>query len=106
MPVCSNGGENLPRGFGIGETELVFKGAVDNLFPCRGPFCIRTGRQLDQRFKTEELFAETLGLPGGAKVKAGKYWSNVGYLNQQHPHEWDFVDYAAGLQAGVWGAVE
>ena len=86
-----NGAENLPRGFGIGETELVFKGAVDNLFRGEARFVFE--QQGDSTsLKTEELFAETLGLPWGTKVKAGKYWSSVGYLNDKHPHEWDFVD--------------
>ena len=86
-----NGGENLPRGFGIGETELVFKGAVDNLFRGEARFVFEQEGD-STSLKTEELYAETLGLPWGTKIKAGKYWSNVGYLNDKHPHEWDFVD--------------
>jgi hypothetical protein len=35
---------------------------------------------------------ETLALPTGLKLKAGRFLSGVGYLNQQHPHEWDFSD--------------
>jgi len=89
--VLPSGGENLPRGFGIGETELVFKGAVDNLFRAEARFVFEQEGN-STSLKTEELYAETLGLPGGTKVKAGKYWSNVGYLNDKHPHEWDFVD--------------
>lgn len=86
-----NGGENLPRGFGIGETELVFKGAVDNLFRGEARFVFEQEGNTTS-LKTEEVFAETLGLPWGTKVKAGKYWSSIGYLNDKHPHEWDFVD--------------
>lgn len=86
-----NAAENLPRGFGIGETELVFKGAVDNLFRGEARFVFE--QQGDSTsLKTEEVFVETLGLPWGSKVKAGKYWSHIGYLNDKHPHEWDFVD--------------
>jgi hypothetical protein len=86
-----NGGENLPRGFGIGETELVFKGAVDNLFRGEARFVFEQEGNTTS-LKTEEVFAETLGLPWGTKIKAGKYWSSIGYLNDKHPHEWDFVD--------------
>ena len=89
--VLPGAGENLPRGFGIGETELVFKGAVDNLFRAEARFVFEQEGS-STSLKTEEVYAETLGLPGGTKVKAGKYWSNVGYLNDKHPHEWDFVD--------------
>ncbi len=90
--LLPNGSEGIPRGFSIGETELVFKGAVDNLFRAEARFVFEQEPQGSVSLKTEELFAETLGLPGGTKVKAGKYWSNVGYLNDKHPHEWDFVD--------------
>ncbi|MEN9902844.1 MAG: hypothetical protein RL651_1508 [Pseudomonadota bacterium] len=89
--VLPNGAEGVPRGFSIGETELVFKGAVDNLFRGEARFVLEQEGN-STSIKTEELFAETLGLPGGTKVKAGKYWSSVGYLNDKHPHEWDFVD--------------
>lgn len=89
--VLPNGAEGVPRGFSVGETELVFKGAVDNLFRGEARFVLEQEGN-STSIKTEEVFAETLGLPWGTKVKAGKYWSNVGYLNDKHPHEWDFVD--------------
>ena len=89
--VLPNGAEGVPRGFSIGETELVFKGAVDNLFRGEARFVLEQEGN-STSIKTEEVFAETLGLPWGTKVKAGKYWSSVGYLNDKHPHEWDFVD--------------
>lgn len=89
--VLPTGGEGIPRGFSIGETELALKGAVDNLFRAEARFVLeQVGNSTS--LKTEEAYAETLGLPGGTKVKAGKYWSSVGYLNDKHPHEWDFVD--------------
>lgn len=83
--------EGIPRGFSIGETELAVSGAVDNLFRAEARFVLeQTGSSTAVR--TEEAYAETLGLPWGTKVKAGKYWSSVGYLNDKHPHQWDFVD--------------
>ena len=86
-----NGAEGIPRGFSIGETELAVSGAVDNLFRAEARFVLeQTGSNTAVR--TEEAYAETLGLPWGTKIKAGKYWSSVGYLNDKHPHEWDFVD--------------
>jgi hypothetical protein len=86
-----NGAEGVPRGFSIGETELAFMGAVDNLFRAEARFVLEQEGNTTA-IKTELAYAETLGLPWGTKVKAGKYWSNVGYLNDKHPHEWDFVD--------------
>ncbi len=89
--VLPNGAEGVPRGFSIGETELAFMGAVDNLFRAEARFVLEQEGNTTA-IKTELAYAETLGLPWGTKVKAGKYWSNVGYLNDKHPHEWDFVD--------------
>jgi hypothetical protein len=40
----------------------------------------------------EEAYLTTLTLPAGFQVRAGKFLSPFGRLNQQHPHVWDFVD--------------
>ncbi len=86
-----NGGEIAPprRSFSIGETELALSASVDHLF--RGE--VRLSMAGDSSsVSTEEASIETLALPAGLKLKAGRYLSGIGYLNQQHPHGWDFVD--------------
>jgi len=40
----------------------------------------------------EEAYLTTLSLPAGLQVRAGKFFSPFGRLEQQHPHVWDFVD--------------
>jgi hypothetical protein len=40
----------------------------------------------------EEAWLETTRLPGGLQVRAGRFASQIGYLNQQHPHADDFVE--------------
>src|SRR5512146_962127 len=40
----------------------------------------------------EEAYLTTLTLPAGFQVRAGKFFSPFGRLNQQHPHVWDFID--------------
>lgn len=40
----------------------------------------------------EEAYLTTLGLPAGLQMRAGKFRSPVGRLNQEHPHVWDFID--------------
>ncbi len=86
-----SGGENIPRGFSLGETELALAGTVDNLFRAEARLVLAQNGQ-DFNVSMEEAFFETLGLPVGLKAKAGKFRSTVGYLNNKHPHEWDFVD--------------
>ena len=96
------GGENIPRGFSLGETELGFAGTVDNLFRAEARLVLAQNGQ-DFNISLEEAFFETLGLPAGAKVKAGKFFSSVGYLNNKHPHEWDFVDLPLAYKAFFGG---
>jgi hypothetical protein len=40
----------------------------------------------------EEAWIETTRLPAGLQARAGRFASQVGYLNQQHPHADDFVE--------------
>ena len=50
----------------------------------------------------EEAFIETVALGNGLKIKAGRFFSAIGYLNQQHGHAWDFVD-APLIYRGLFG---
>ena len=97
-----SGGENIPRGFSLGETELALAGTVDNLFRAEARLVLAQNGQ-SFNVSLEEAFFETLGLPAGTKVKAGKFFSNVGYLNNKHPHEWDFVDLPLAYKAFFGG---
>ena len=38
----------------------------------------------------------------GFTLRGGRFFSAVGYLNQQHEHAWDFAD-APLVYAGLWG---
>src|SRR5260370_40136700 len=40
----------------------------------------------------EEGYIQTLSLSYGFTVKAGRFFSGVGYHNQIHAHAWDFTD--------------
>jgi len=97
-----SGGENIPRGLSLGETELALAGTVDNLFRAEARLVLAQNGQ-DFNVALEEAFFETLGMPAGLKVKAGKFFSSVGYLNNKHPHEWDFVDLPLAYKAFFGG---
>lgn len=90
-------GERAPegRGFNLGESELAISANVDHLF--RGDF--RLAIAPDNTVGVEEASIQTLGLGAGVKLKAGRFLSGVGYLNEQHPHEWDFSDAPLPYQA-------
>lgn len=88
-----SGGEVGPpkKGFSLGESELAFSANVDHLFRANARFALAEDDGAGV-VEVEEVNVETLGLSSGFKVKAGRFLSGVGYLNQQHPHEWDFAD--------------
>ncbi|MEY4591597.1 MAG: hypothetical protein RIR18_492 [Pseudomonadota bacterium] len=99
-----NGGEIKPpgRGFSLGETELGFSANVDHLFRANVRLSIADDGGTGS-INTEEAHIETLGLGDGLKVKAGRFLSGIGYLNAQHPHEWDFVDAPLAYKV-FWGS--
>jgi len=88
-----SGGEVGPprKGFSLGESELAFSANVDHLFRGNARFSLAEDNG-QGTVEVEEVNVETLAMPSGFKLKAGRFLSGVGYLNQQHPHEWDFTD--------------
>jgi hypothetical protein len=94
--VPSNG-ELMPEGrsFNLGESELVIAANIDPMF--RGT--LRLALAPDNTLGVEEASVQTLGLGNGFNLKAGRFLSGVGYLNEQHPHEWDFSNAPLPYQA-------
>ena len=77
-----------PRGFSLGESELVLSASVDHLF--RGTLVAAIAPE--GGVGVEEAYVQTLDLSKGFTVKAGRFFSSVGYLNEIHAHAWDFTD--------------
>lgn len=76
------------RGFGLAESEL---GLAANIDPwLRGVANISL--HPDNTVSVEEAYVQTTALSHGLSLKAGRFFSGVGYLNSQHAHTWDFVD--------------
>jgi hypothetical protein len=80
------------EGLSADETELSLSSNVDDKFYGFATVSLgqNTGGETD--VSVEEAWFETLALPYGLTVKAGKFFSDVGYINATHPHAWDFVD--------------
>jgi hypothetical protein len=76
------------RGFSLGESELGIYANVDHLFYGGLNFAIHP----DNSVSAEEAFVQTTSLPNGFTLKAGRFFSGIGYQNEQHAHTWDFVD--------------
>ncbi len=83
------------RGFSLAESELGFAASIDPWL--RGAANISI--QPDNTVSVEEAYVQTTSLGNGFSFKAGRFFSNVGYLNPQHAHTWDFVDNPLAYQA-------
>jgi hypothetical protein len=86
------------RGFSLNDTELTISGGVDPYFRAQATIAVTP----ENTTEIEEAYFQTLSLPYGLGLKGGRYFSNLAYLNQFHPHAWDFVDAPLVYQA-YWG---
>lgn len=87
------------RGFSLGESEVGLSANIDPwLF---GSLVLSVAG--DNTIAAEEAFVQTTALPNGLKVKAGRFFAGLGYLNEQHAHTWDFVDAPLAYQAFLGG---
>lgn len=76
------------NGFNLREAELWLGATVDPYFDAQATLAVESGGEVE----LEEAYFQTRALPAGLKVKAGKFFSDIGYINDQHPHAWDFTD--------------
>ena len=85
-----SGGEVAPprRGLSLGESELAMSANVDHLF--RGALFLAVAPE--GGVEVEEGYVQALGLGRGFTVKAGRFFSGVGYQNEVHAHARDFTD--------------
>ena len=83
------------RGFSLSESELGFAASIDPWL--RGAANISI--QSDNSISVEEAYVQTTSLGNGFALKAGRFFSGIGYLNPQHSHTWDFVDNPLAYQA-------
>ena len=83
------------RGFSLGESELGLAASIDPWL--RGTANIAIGA--DDSVEIEEAYVQTTSLGNGLSLKAGRFFSAIGYLNAQHAHTWDFVDAPLAYQA-------
>ncbi len=95
------GGEVGPgrRGFSLGESELVLNANVDDRFA--GNLIVSLSPE--NTVSVEEAYGIFIGAPFGLVPKFGRFFSGIGYLNEQHQHVWDFVDAPLAYQAFLGG---
>ncbi|WP_024326853.1 hypothetical protein [Thioalkalivibrio sp. AKL19] len=74
-------------GFNLGHSEIKLDAQLGDLFDG-----VLTLGFDDSDIEVEEAYLTTRALPGGFQIKAGKFLSDIGYINSRHGHEWDFVN--------------
>ena len=101
IPGFTPDGEIGPgrRSFGLGESELVLSANVDPHFS--GTLILAVTPE--DTIAVEEAYGRYLGAPFGLAPKFGRFLSGIGYLNETHPHAWDFVDAPLAYQAFLGG---
>jgi hypothetical protein len=83
------------RGFSLAESELGFAASIDPWLRGAANIALHP----DDSVSVEEAYVQTTSLGNGLALKAGRFFSGVGYLNAQHAHTWDFVDNPLSYQA-------
>jgi hypothetical protein len=76
------------RGFALKESELSISANIDPEFRGTGTFSLDPAGGIS----VENGFVQTSALGNGLNLKFGRFFSGLGYLNEQHAHAWDFVD--------------
>jgi hypothetical protein len=76
------------RGFSLGESEVSFAANIDPFLAGFFDFSLDNQNSIN----LEEAYIRTTALPGGFSLKAGRFLSGIGYLNERHAHDWSFAD--------------
>ena len=83
------GAEIAPgRGFSLAESELGLSANIDPWLRGQASIALHP----DNTVSVEEAFVQTTSLGSGLTLKAGRFFSGIGYLNDKHAHTWDFAD--------------
>ncbi|MDO5086932.1 MAG: hypothetical protein Q4D74_04895 [Comamonadaceae bacterium] len=79
------------KGLALGHSDVTLKGPVTRHAEAQFTAAVH---QHDGKVEgeIEEAWLQTRTLPAGLQLRAGRFASQLGYLNEQHPHADDFVE--------------
>lgn len=97
FPLAGEAGPGA-RGFSLGESELSFAANIDDKFYGQLTLAIES-EDGEDHLGVEEAYVDTTSLPHGLAVRAGRFFSNIGYLNGHHAHTDSFFDRPLAYQA-------
>jgi len=88
----------------LGHSDLVIRGPLGSAFTAEYSLAAHTDKgKLEHH--AENLWIQTRTLPAGLQAKLGRFSSQIGYLNEQHPHADDFTERPLlyrGFLGGHW----
>ena len=88
----------VPRGLSLGESEVSLAANIDDKF--YGQLTLSYADQGDSAHTNiEEAYIDATALPSGFTLRAGRFFSDIGYLNSHHAHTDNFVDRPLVYQA-------
>jgi hypothetical protein len=87
------------RGLGLGESEFAISANVDDKFAGN----LVVSLTPENTVSVEEAYGFMPSLPNGFVPKFGRFFSGIGYMNEQHQHAWDFQDAPLAYQAFLGG---
>ena len=97
FPLAGEGGPSA-NGFSLGESELVFASNIDDKL--YGQLTLTASSEDGQdHVGVEEAFIDTTSLPANFSLRAGRFYSDIGYLNSHHAHTDNFFDRPLPYQA-------
>ncbi|TAN81969.1 MAG: hypothetical protein EPN14_04325 [Gallionella sp.] len=76
------------QGFNLGESELGISANIDPQFRGVATLALDPAGGIG----VENAFVQSGALGNGLNLKMGRFFSGLGYLNEQHAHAWDFAD--------------
>ena len=85
------------QGFNLGESEMGISANIDPQFRGAATLALDPAGSVS----VENAFVQTSALGNGFNLKFGRYFSGLGYLNEQHAHAWDFADQPL-VDAALW----
>jgi hypothetical protein len=97
FPLAGEAGPG-PQGFSLGESEISFASNIDEKFYGQLSLAIES-EDGEDHVGLEEAYIETTSLPNSFAIRAGRFFSNIGYLNNHHAHTDNFFDRPLPYQA-------
>ncbi|MEO8307982.1 MAG: hypothetical protein ABI616_08070 [Pseudomonadota bacterium] len=101
FPLAGDAGPGV-QGLSLGESEISLSASIDEKFS--GQLTISANSENGQdTFGVEEAFVDATALPAGFTLRAGRFFSDIGYLNSHHAHTDKFSDRPLAYQAFLGG---